>query len=412
MHLFVDTNIYLSFYHFTNDDLEILQKLTECVQHQQIVLHLPQHVLNEWERNREVKLNLAISEVKKIQFQLSLPRHMSGLDMAKLYIESIVQAKKARDHLVAEATAKARTYGLEVDGLLKSLFAAATVHAEDDAIFARAKLRADKGNPPGKQGSIGDQYNWEILLAQVPNANLYVVTKDGDYKSALEGPAGNGLSFPNSVLQREWQSAKQASLSIFGSIKEFLVHHDKIVAEEAANAAIERAATEAPAAEAGQPEVAVLAEPGAAASEPEAAAAEPAEAENEGVEFLIEPDERARPLNLELADESLEPEERQEKNQAVSALVNSRSFVSTHNAISQLIPYMQFLTIDDSNRLAAALAANRQISLIASDNDVNDFYLRLLATRISVLNQQNLERVLTALGLSPESEFEYSEPVN
>jgi hypothetical protein len=42
------------------------------------------------------------------------------------------------------------------------------------------------GNPPGKQGSLGDAINWEALLAEVPDGeDLYLIADDRDYLSVL-----------------------------------------------------------------------------------------------------------------------------------------------------------------------------------------------------------------------------------
>jgi hypothetical protein len=42
MHLFIDTNILLSFYHFANDDLEELEKLIVLVKEKKVMLYIPQ----------------------------------------------------------------------------------------------------------------------------------------------------------------------------------------------------------------------------------------------------------------------------------------------------------------------------------------------------------------------------------
>ncbi len=59
LHLFIDTNVYLSFYHFSSDDIESIDNLVNRVSAGDIVVHLPQQVENEWERNREIKLSNA-----------------------------------------------------------------------------------------------------------------------------------------------------------------------------------------------------------------------------------------------------------------------------------------------------------------------------------------------------------------
>jgi hypothetical protein len=52
MQLFIDANVFLSFYRFSSDDLEQLEKLTVLVKTGRIRLWLPEHVVDEFYRNR------------------------------------------------------------------------------------------------------------------------------------------------------------------------------------------------------------------------------------------------------------------------------------------------------------------------------------------------------------------------
>ena len=62
MYLFIDTNVYLSFYHYSKDDLDELHKLSALVERNEIQLLLPQQVIDEFWRNHESKLHDAISK--------------------------------------------------------------------------------------------------------------------------------------------------------------------------------------------------------------------------------------------------------------------------------------------------------------------------------------------------------------
>ncbi|MDD6413008.1 MAG: PIN domain-containing protein [Blautia sp.] len=55
--LFIDTNIWLSLYHFTNDDLNQFNKLKDMLD-AEIRLFVPRQVKDEITRNREAKLNV------------------------------------------------------------------------------------------------------------------------------------------------------------------------------------------------------------------------------------------------------------------------------------------------------------------------------------------------------------------
>ncbi len=64
MHVFIDSNIFLSFYHFTKDDLKELKKLVDSIKNQSITLYLPEQVINETRRNRATKINDTFDNLK------------------------------------------------------------------------------------------------------------------------------------------------------------------------------------------------------------------------------------------------------------------------------------------------------------------------------------------------------------
>ena len=56
MNIFIDTNVYLSFYHLSSDDLEELKKLVVLAREGKVVLLLPEQVIDEFRRNRAANL--------------------------------------------------------------------------------------------------------------------------------------------------------------------------------------------------------------------------------------------------------------------------------------------------------------------------------------------------------------------
>lgn len=84
-------------------------------------------------------------------------------------------------------------------------------------MIAKARLRRDVGNPPGKDSSLGDQINWEYLLECVEDGvDLHVVFKDGDYQSAFR----NGK--PHQFLVDEWRTRENSDLILHKELKPFL----------------------------------------------------------------------------------------------------------------------------------------------------------------------------------------------
>ncbi|GGC23090.1 hypothetical protein GCM10011572_50760 [Pseudoduganella buxea] len=201
-HLFIDTNVFLNFYHFADDDLTELDKLIKEIGDGGICLHIPEQVRNELARNRESKLKSATDEFSKHPLPAGVPRHMQTYTQYADYIAAIEQAKKLRGQLISIALADASNQTLQTDVLLRDLFAKSARYAEDDEVFGLALQRAQRGNPPGKAGSVGDQYNWEMLLKMVPDGDLHIVSRDGDYSSLLN------KTRPHPSLETEWMEKK------------------------------------------------------------------------------------------------------------------------------------------------------------------------------------------------------------
>lgn len=105
--------------------------------------------------------------------------------------------------------------------LADQLFARIAEQAEiipiNDEAYAAAERRARLGNPPGKSTpKIGDELNWELLMAKVPaNSDLHVITKDSDYASKLNPTQ------PHVFSTDEWKLVKGGSLHLYEQISIF-----------------------------------------------------------------------------------------------------------------------------------------------------------------------------------------------
>lgn len=374
MHLFIDTNVFLNYYRHTADDTKILDRLCQHVAAGSIALHLPLQVKNEWIRNRERGLHESNEAFRKA-VPPGLPRHLDGLDSTAKYQETLLAMMTARDQLLIEANSKALQFDLEVDKSLNRVFASATLYDDDVAVFEMAKNRADKGNPPGKRDSYGDQYNWEILLQKVPNEDLYVVSKDSDFASALAKRDKNGAIAANDFLRREWSEKKsKKNLYVFQTIVDLLKFYEKAIAVPSA---IEGtgSSTQAPNTSSAAGSVSPV-----EVTEPEVAS----------------PSEPVAPVIDEAANQT--------KLDAVSALVNSANFQQTHVAIAGLMAIRGSLTVEDAHTLANAALENRQIEWILTDSDVRAFFLWLLESFTQTLDPGLFDALVDALGLTPDPE--------
>lgn len=372
LHLFIDTNIFLNFYSFSDDKLEILDELIDLTAPGQMTIHLPKQVENELKRNRESKLQVAMSDFKKAQLPNAVPQHMRGTEAARQYDEAVKSAEQAKKLLIANAIALALSNELEVDQKLSRLFEKASRHPEDDELYQKALARMNKGNPPGKAQSIGDRYIWETLLTRVPDGDLFIISKDGDYASPLTMDRNTR---PLAYLADEWTESKGGGrLTIFRTINEVVGYYKNIQ---------------------NQPDVAI-----AIAAEAHAVPDVPELVSDE--EGLI-PEAIAPEVEGVVPQQAVVPARpRDEIDAAILQLVDSGNFTTTHSAVANLNTFLQHLTKQDAERLFRAANDNSQIRWIISDEDVNDFYLSLVTKWVTEVNQELADSIIELLGLSPE----------
>jgi len=207
MYLFIDTNIFLSFFHLTSDDLEQINKLVTLVERQEIKLFIPNQVIDEFKRNREVKVKDGLKK-----FEESIPKGLSFPAFYKGYpeYEEISALQKALNEKISQLRAKAykdiESNSLKADKIIDKLFQISQKIVITDEIYQSAIMRVNIGNPPGKKGSLGDALNWECLLSIVPNDNdLFFISDDSDYHSAIN------RDLFNNFLIEEWISKKNGS---------------------------------------------------------------------------------------------------------------------------------------------------------------------------------------------------------
>lgn len=223
INLFVDTNVLLSFYAFTSDDIEQLTKLEGLIESGTLKLYVSRQVADEFARNRETKLAKSIDDFAA-KGSTALPRFLADTDEGDAYNKAVQNLDKARNTLVQKAKKSAVENTFAVDGLVSNLISKAGVGEVTSSMIERARLRRDVGNPPGKDKSLGDQINWEYLLETVADGvDLHVVSIDGDYKSALK----NGR--PHQFLVDEWKSTKNAELHLHNELKPFLNKQFEII---------------------------------------------------------------------------------------------------------------------------------------------------------------------------------------
>lgn len=220
MNVFIDTNVFLSFYHFTNDDLEELKKLGVLLDRRRVWLFLPNQVVQEFRRNRETKIADALKRLRDQNLSFQFPQFCK--DYPEYEQLRDLQKNYSRIHadLVKKVNDDVSSQNLRADSTIRELFDRSRSILIEDHIRERARARIEIGNPPGKGGSFGDAINWEALLSAVPEGeDIYFITDDKDYVSPVDRSAFN------TFLLEEWTEAKNSTLIFYQSLSEFFREH-------------------------------------------------------------------------------------------------------------------------------------------------------------------------------------------
>lgn len=217
VHLFIDTNVLLTFYAFAKDDLAQLEKLVDLLSAASLKLYLTGQVIDEFRRNRESSLAASLAAFKHPN--VGCPSFMLPLGEYQAYSDAVASLRTAHSRLVAAATNDSKLGTLPADRLFNKLLHKAKVIEITPEVIALADRRNRLGNPPGKGKSIGDELNWELLLEHVTGEDLHIITKDGDYLSPL------GVESPKDFLAHEWNQRKKGKLFVYEQLGSFISMH-------------------------------------------------------------------------------------------------------------------------------------------------------------------------------------------
>jgi hypothetical protein len=220
MNVFIDANIFLSFYHLTNEDLEELRKALVLHDNKKITLWLPEQVKDEFVRNRHIKIADAVRRFEEDTLNNQIPQMMRGYEEHCKLKDATRSYKDAKQKLKEKLLADVESGSLVADQVVESIFRKASKIEISQSLFFKAKLRSDRGNPPGKVGSYGDALNWECLLESIPSGqDLHIISEDGDYFSKLFKDRLNAF------LADEWARMKMSHLFLYKSVSSFLCEH-------------------------------------------------------------------------------------------------------------------------------------------------------------------------------------------
>lgn len=230
--IFLDANVYLSFYSYGKDDLEALEKLLLLVEHEEIKLYTNSHLLNEVERNREKKIAEANGNLQGHSFRRDFPNYFRSYEGLTELNKTLARASLLYKALLEEIRGDIKDKKLRADDLIEKLFKSSVYTEVDQELVEKARLRAELGNPPGKRSSIGDAIHWVDVLARAGSSIKFnIVSNDADFASPLDEKS------ISSFLYKEWQeiNGDYSEVFLFRSLSDYLArHHPEIVLSQEA----------------------------------------------------------------------------------------------------------------------------------------------------------------------------------
>lgn len=214
--LFIDTNIWLSLYDFTNDDLSKFTKLKSHLG-TTIELAIPKQVKYEIIRNRENKLK---NSMKK--FSLNLPQFpvfTKEYEQYKPFQTQMDELRSMFDDWKKDIEKDIAEENLPADKTILEFFEDAN-YIDCEEVIDLGYKRYKIGNPPGKDNKYGDAIIWEALLKNIPNGeDLYIISADRDYRSIIDEKKINPF------LEKEWNIKKGSSIKFYTNLVDFLNEH-------------------------------------------------------------------------------------------------------------------------------------------------------------------------------------------
>ena len=217
MNLFIDTNIFLAFYHLSSDDLEELKKLAVLVRTRKIALYLTDQVVAEFWRNRASKIADALKRLQEQRTSFQFPQFCKDYQQYDTIRGNLTVANEALSKLIDQIESDIKQEKLKADQTIKEIFDSVKSLPMSSTILEAARTRVELGNPPGKNNSVGDAVNWEILLAAVPKKqDLVFVSDDRDYISPLDDSGFNPF------LLTEWSQTRKSQIHFYRRLSALL----------------------------------------------------------------------------------------------------------------------------------------------------------------------------------------------
>ena len=121
MKIFIDTSIYLQFYHFSQDNVEELKKINRLLDAKKLSLIINDNLVNEYNRNRENKIKDSLQKFRDHKFSISIPKLCSGYQEIIEIEESLKKASEKHNDLIEKLEKDIENKTLEADKLIVSM---------------------------------------------------------------------------------------------------------------------------------------------------------------------------------------------------------------------------------------------------------------------------------------------------
>jgi gas vesicle protein len=145
--VFIDSNIWLSLYSFSSDDLNQFMNLKNLIGHD-ITIWLPVQVRNEVARNRENKIKDTMNKFESWKFEI--PNIVKGYSQYNELSKIVSAIKKEHKGLVTQIKHDITEKKLHADKAINEIFNLCTTIPMSGEIVNAAYIRYNVGNPPGK----------------------------------------------------------------------------------------------------------------------------------------------------------------------------------------------------------------------------------------------------------------------
>lgn len=221
-YLLLDTNVYLSFYKYSDIQLEWLKTILELIKKWDFKLLLPEQIILEIRRNRERKISESIKEIKWIWEWIGLPRICDHYSEKIELLEKIKELRNIKEKLISRILEEENSQTLRADLLLKDIEDVWISLQTTDIIYNKAIKRFNIWNPPWKNNSYWDAIIRESLLSFDNKENWIVfVSLDWDFWCSLND---NRIEkFLEHEREYEWKKWK---LKFYRKLKDFFTDYD------------------------------------------------------------------------------------------------------------------------------------------------------------------------------------------